>query len=167
MPINESIKDKSLNKIINKLVGETKIGEKLVYFGNTRIYLHHFPAMISNSYFIHHCRDVYGLTDVEIDYVWEQFKQIIEYKIKSQTSLNESTRLDKQNEYFYLVVNQLMNETYVKRNTRFDIPELYTPFGHGVFLENSPILDYHILILSTIYMHLVLYFLLFYFSSLF
>ena len=82
-PINESIKDKSLNKIINKLVGETKISEKLVYFGNTRIYLHHFPAMLSNSYFIHHCRDVYGLTDAEIDYVWKQFKQIIMKENKS------------------------------------------------------------------------------------
>jgi len=141
-PINESIKDKSLNKIINKLVGETKISEKLVYFGNTRIYLHHFPAMLSSSYFIQHCRDVYGLTDAEIDYAWKQFKQIIEYKIKSKTPVNESTRLDKQNEYLDLVVNQLMNETYVKRNTRFDNPELYTPFEHGVFLQNSPTLDY-------------------------
>ena len=141
-PINESIKDKSLNKIINKLVGETKIFNTMISFGNTRIYAHHFPAMLSNSYFVQHCRDVYGLTDAEIDYVWKQFKQIIEYKIKSQTSLNESTRLDKQNEYLDLVVNQLMNETYVKRNTRFDNPELYTPFEHGVFLQNSPTLDY-------------------------
>ena len=31
-----------------------------------------------------HCRDVYGLNDDEIEYVWKEYKQIIKDKIRNE-----------------------------------------------------------------------------------
>jgi len=122
--LNESTGKNFLDNIINKLVGETKLGEKMVFFGDMRAPFNHFPAIRSTEYFIRHCKDYYGLTENEIDYVWKQYKQIIEYKIKSQTSLNEN--MDKQYKFLEWVISDIKDKTYMQIHERPVIGGFYS-----------------------------------------
>jgi len=86
--------------------------------------------------------NTYGMTIEECKEAWHKYRTTIcsnpGWPINESSISFNATHF----KYLDLVVNQLMNETYVKRNTRFDVPELYTPFKHGVFLEKSPTSDY-------------------------
>tara|TARA_R110001599_G_scaffold95215_1_gene247073 strand:+ start:254 stop:526 length:273 start_codon:yes stop_codon:yes gene_type:complete len=85
---------KFLNKVVNQIVNETMID----YRGKGKIFtpfslpfylfLPFYPSFssISSSYrsnFFNHCKDIYGLNEQEIDYVWEEYKRIIKDKINS------------------------------------------------------------------------------------
>ena len=85
---------KFLNKVVNQIVSETMID----YRGKGKIFtpfslpfylfLPFYPSFssISSSYrsnFFNHCKDIYGLNEQEIDYVWEEYKRIIKDKINS------------------------------------------------------------------------------------
>ena len=80
---------KFLNKVLNHIVRETRIDhdKKEIYFpfySSPFFYFPHFP--ISHFHFLfhfltNHCRDVYGLNEEEIDYVWKEYKKIITDKI--------------------------------------------------------------------------------------
>jgi hypothetical protein len=78
---------KFLDKVVDQLVRETRID-----YENDRIftpfYLLSFPlSSLSLSpfspypSFIIHCRDVYGLNEQEIKYVWKEYRNIIKDKI--------------------------------------------------------------------------------------
>ena len=83
---------KYLDKVIEHLVRRTKIDY------DEEMFLPPFPLpsssflsplilpflqtfLLRNSSFIIHCRDVYGLNEQEIKYVWKEYRNIIKDKI--------------------------------------------------------------------------------------
>ena len=76
---------KYLDKVIKHLVRSTKIDyedEKLFTPFLSPSPLSFFPSLIYFfSFFSHHCKNTYGLTDDEILYVWKEYKDIILEKI--------------------------------------------------------------------------------------
>ena len=85
---------KFLHKVVSQIVSETMID----YRGKGKIFtpfslpfylfLPFYPSFssISSSYrsnFFNHCKEVYGLNDEEIFYVWDQFSQILKDKINN------------------------------------------------------------------------------------
>ncbi len=78
---------KYLDKVLDQIVRETTID----YRGRGKIFTpflpHHYPSHFSfhfssyRSNFTKHCRVVYGLNDDEVDYVWNEYKNIIKDKI--------------------------------------------------------------------------------------
>jgi len=97
------MENKYLNNVLNSLVGETKIDfdvETLYmpFFNSFHAYpfesyyvikffLTHSAATTSYTgippVFTQHCRDVYGLNDDEIYYVWDEYKTIIGDKLNN------------------------------------------------------------------------------------
>jgi hypothetical protein len=86
-------KEKYYNYVLNDLVSKTEID-----YDNERVYtpfsspLSHpsfFSFYLSLTSFLylspisHHCKVVYGLTDEEVFYVWDQFRKIIKDKINN------------------------------------------------------------------------------------
>ncbi len=89
---------KFLHRVIDQLVYETKIDfdEKKIYFpfsysSFSLSFVLSFSSFLSpsnffitsSSYFVDHCREIYGLTDDEVGYVFEEYKDIIKDKIES------------------------------------------------------------------------------------
>ena len=93
------MENKYLDKVLNSLVGETKIDfdEETLYmpFFNSfhaypfesyyvpKFFLTPSPYSTTPPTFTQHCRDVYGLNDDEIYYVWDEYKTIIGYKLNN------------------------------------------------------------------------------------
>ena len=80
----------------------------------------HFSSLFSS-----HCKDVYGLNDDEVEYVWEKYKDIIKDKINKVNNLNESDELEwikdvKSNQD---IAQEIADETQIKNN------RLFTPFS--------------------------------------
>jgi len=122
-----------LDKIVGHLVDESKISYKRS-FGSVVIYpyLSHFPRLGFNPFplttshpfsplltdLYYHCKDIYGLTEHEIQYVWKEYKNIMRDKIEWNKSLNESKK-DMQDRYLNRVVKQLLDETEIDfKNSR-------------------------------------------------
>ena len=63
---------KFLHKVVDQLVYETTID-----YENDRI----FTPLSSPSSFLKHCKEVYGLNEQEIEYVWKEYRDIINDKI--------------------------------------------------------------------------------------
>jgi hypothetical protein len=94
---------KFLDKVLDQIVSETEIdyGRKVIetpflLISSSRSYLCSFSSSYSLplsffplfhstcfSSFLKHCKEVYGLNEQEIEYVWEEYKQIIIDKINS------------------------------------------------------------------------------------
>ena len=79
-----------LDKVVGYLVRGTKIDyeDKKIYFPFFHFFLSfsYFLSpsnffITSSSYFVDHCIHTFGLTDDEIDYVWNQYTSIILNKI--------------------------------------------------------------------------------------
>ena len=82
---------KFLNRVVDQLVRETRIDydKERIYFlllsfkfyllftTNTFIL---YQSSIFKTFFLH-CRDVYGLNNEEIEYVWKEYRNIINEKI--------------------------------------------------------------------------------------
>ena len=83
--------NKYLNKVVDQLVSETKLDHD-----NERVYtpfysplpffllstppslsLFSFVPRFFSSRFSHHCKDVYGLNDEEVSYVWDRYREIV------------------------------------------------------------------------------------------
>ena len=93
------MENKYLDKVLNSLVGETKIDfdEETLYmpFFNSfhaypfeSYYVPHFfltpsPYSTTPPSFTQHCRDVYGLKNHESYYVWDEYKTIIEDRLNN------------------------------------------------------------------------------------
>ncbi len=80
---------KFLDKVLDQIVRETTIDE---VEDNVNVPFHpfvlyptifrlHILIFVVVSSFSDHCKDVYGLNEEEIDYVWEEYKTIIKDKI--------------------------------------------------------------------------------------
>jgi hypothetical protein len=86
-----------LNKVVDQIISETEID-----YDRGVIKSHFLISLISASFlsfsfvlsllpnyllfpssFSNHCRDVYGLNDDEIEYVWEEYREIIKDMIKN------------------------------------------------------------------------------------
>ena len=92
-----------LDKVVGFLVRDTRIDDYYIYqdepppptiqFPFPPYFLDYFPPspsrLLSDSYFLrytsfsNYCKDVYGLTNQEIRYVWDQYKDIITDKIEN------------------------------------------------------------------------------------
>ena len=85
---------KFLNKVVWQLVSETMIDYdmEIIYFP----YVHQdspvsinlpprfsIPPIHTKPSFDRHCKGVYGLNVKEIEYIWDQFRQIIKDKINN------------------------------------------------------------------------------------
>jgi hypothetical protein len=78
-----------LNKVIDQIVRETELDyvDDLIHVP----FLHYsaqYPLFTffsysdrMFSYFVVHCKDVYGVNEDEVEYVWNEYKFIIEDKI--------------------------------------------------------------------------------------
>jgi hypothetical protein len=70
---------KFLHKVVDQLVYETTID-----YENDRIFTPLSSPSISSfspSSFLKHCKEVYGLNEQEIEYVWKEYRDIINDKI--------------------------------------------------------------------------------------
>ena len=81
---------KFLDKVLDQLVRETTIDmdEGRIYpptsLSLVSYFLLPFNISLSSSFsFTIHCRDVYGLNEQEIKYVWKEYKDIIKDKIEN------------------------------------------------------------------------------------
>lgn len=98
MIVKQSLMDnKYLDKVLNSLVRETNIDFNMETINMP--FFHSFHAYPFESYYVplhltpslsftppsftQHCRDVYGLNDDEIDYLWIDYKTIINNKINN------------------------------------------------------------------------------------
>jgi len=80
-----------LDKVIEFIVRDTKIdyeGKVMKFpffrFYHQYLFTTHIKSTLNNtSYFKNYCKDVYGLTDQEIEYVWNQYKDIILDRIEN------------------------------------------------------------------------------------
>lgn len=89
----KEMKNNYLDKVLDQIVSETRID-----YDKERLYTPFFSAPFHLLHFRHlkphttsplllrllrrHCKEVYGLNDDEIDYVWEEYKKIIKDKIR-------------------------------------------------------------------------------------
>tara|TARA_R110002074_G_scaffold58602_1_gene143397 strand:+ start:34 stop:294 length:261 start_codon:yes stop_codon:yes gene_type:complete len=82
---------KFLDKVVDQIVSETRIDynelSPTLYtpfpYPPLIISFSTFPPRFLFSSFTNHCRDVYGLNDGEIIYVWKKYVNIIKDKIKN------------------------------------------------------------------------------------
>jgi len=79
-----------LDKVVEFLVRDTRIdyGEQIIYYPFSFFSLFSLPLTPLTSLplptkFSNYCRNTYGLTDEEIDYVWNEYVNIIINKIKN------------------------------------------------------------------------------------
>ena len=81
-----SMDKKFLNKVVDQIVRETTIDhvKKVVQFP---MYTSSFSSNIQLTSFFppfrYHCEDIYGLNEQEIEYVWEEYKKIINDNLKN------------------------------------------------------------------------------------
>ena len=86
--------NKFLDKVLDQIISETRIDyDRKVIETPFSPLLHSFSRFFSIALspfvtrplppFTKHCKDVYGLNDDEIEYVWNEYKQIIKDKIKN------------------------------------------------------------------------------------
>ncbi len=80
---------KFLNKVVDHIVSETKVDydKEEVYFPflfspSSFNYLPPLVPRDSLFQFSNHCRDIYGLNEEEIEYIWEEYREIIKDKIE-------------------------------------------------------------------------------------
>jgi hypothetical protein len=88
--IKKKMDYKFLDKVVIQIVRETEIDherELIRYpYGSPHHLLYHsllISHLLSLFPFIKHCEDVYGLNEQEIDYVWEEYREIIKDKINN------------------------------------------------------------------------------------
>ena len=81
-----SMDKKYLNKVVDRIVSETIIDYNKGRIDSPFTVFYHSDIIRQNEstyYFATHCRDVYGLDDDEVEYVWDKYKQIIKDKIEN------------------------------------------------------------------------------------
>ena len=80
-----------LDKVLNQIVSETMVDydEEMLYtpfpyhigFFSSFSYL---SPLFPPHYFTHHCKNIYGLNDDEVKYIWKKYKHIIKDKINNE-----------------------------------------------------------------------------------
>ena len=85
---------KFLHKVVDQIVSETRMDydmEEIQFPFSSRPFSLRRPRFLTSFFlspphppifsFSDHCKDVYGLNDDEIEYVWKKYKDDIVYKI--------------------------------------------------------------------------------------
>ena len=83
-----------LDKVVDQIIAETRIdydmGEirfpflfrsRFVYVFTSSFFMSSAHYLLPSILFSDHCKDVYGLNEDEIEYVWKEYKDDIVYKI--------------------------------------------------------------------------------------
>jgi hypothetical protein len=83
---------KFLDKVVEQIVSETEVDNDegrvytpfssslgFLFVSTSPLFLHSSTPPLSS--FSKHCREVYGLNEDEVSYVWEEYKKIIKDKI--------------------------------------------------------------------------------------
>ena len=147
--LNESIdkQGRFLDRVVEQLVKETIIytshsGDMLSIPGNpdekwNAIKMFDHLDYLYNRFLTHtikHCRDVYGLTDEEIDYVWDNYFYEIKTNYYYQKNLNESTEKPKgfNLKYLFKVADSIMKEIEID-----DVYGHVQKRGYGSWNDNS------------------------------
>jgi len=84
-----SMDKKYLDKVLDQLVSETKIdyNERTIFlpfsFSPFSYSCYSLQLLLLFSPFSKHCKEVYGLNKQEIEYVWEEYREIIKDKINN------------------------------------------------------------------------------------
>ena len=141
--INESTgrisREDYVDKILDILVEDTILDFKQLklHFPFThspslplRFHPSFFSSLISTSLFSKYCKDMYGLTENEIDYVWKEYKNIILDKINNMGNINESTGKISREDYLNKVVDYLVEDTifdFKKNEIRYPFLSSSTP----------------------------------------
>ena len=75
---------KYLHKVLNQIVSETEIDyEKEKVYSSFSFPHPTFDSSPFSYIFTTHCKDVYGLNEQEIGYVWKEYMKIIKDKLKN------------------------------------------------------------------------------------
>lgn len=80
---------KFLHRVVDQLVSETRIdyNYRMIHAPFSSQFPFSVttsrPYLFSMSNFFLHCRDIYGLNDQEIEYIWKRYYKIIKDKIKN------------------------------------------------------------------------------------
>ena len=131
--LNESIdkQGRFLDRVIEQLVKETIIytshgGDMISIPGNpdekwNAIKMFDHLDYLYNRFLTHtikHCRDVYGLSDEEINYVWKNYFYEIKTNYYYQKGLNESTEKPKgfNLKYLFKVADSIMKEIEISND---------------------------------------------------
>lgn len=140
-PLNESEnkRERFLQFILDDLVSKTKISDDdgiKVKFNFLKKYGFVNPAPIKINlinkpsvekqillYFSLYCKDVYGLSSSDIEFVWLEYKDIIKDKITNKGNINES--VNKKERFLNYVINDLIADTKID----FDLDRLVLPFN--------------------------------------
>ena len=85
---------KFLNKVTEQIISETRIDYNEL---SPALYTPFFfpPLFYYSTHYIHsssfiflsvtkHCKDIYGLNEQEIEYVWDRYRDIIKNKIENE-----------------------------------------------------------------------------------
>lgn len=80
---------KFLHRVIDQVVGETIMNDgqyRMVTpftYPTSTSYIYHsgIPSEFKRNFLLH-CKNVYGLNGIEIDYVWQKYKSNVFMKIK-------------------------------------------------------------------------------------
>ena len=81
---------KFLHKVLNQIVSETRMDYEKGEIQFPFQYSHYFhpniltPPPQTFHLFTKHCKDIYGLNEQEIEYVWRVYSDDIRYKIKEE-----------------------------------------------------------------------------------
>jgi len=124
---NESVDSKKiyLDKIVQYIIDDTEIdydeGEiKYPYYSNILLLHNHQLPFSVHSFraFAIYCKNMYSLEDIEeIQYMWKQYRDILNNSGYSTKPINES--VDRKNDYLDKIVNFLIEDTeyeiYVNR----------------------------------------------------
>ena len=83
------MKNNYLDKVVDQIVSETRIDYRERGEIFTPFLPHHYPTHFSfhfssyRSSFTKHCKEVYGLNNDEVNYVWDEYRNIIKDKIEN------------------------------------------------------------------------------------
>lgn len=155
--INESMdrRDIYLDKIVDFLVDDAIIDYKRkkinfpfinphlppplttahLFFPNSSFWLPSisspYPDFI--RFFSRYCIDTYGLTEDEIDYVWQKVSKILLDKINNKESINESVDKISKGEYLDKIVDYLVDDTMVDQKNKVWYPPFPTDHAKPTF----------------------------------
>lgn len=133
-------REEYLNRVLNYLVDDTIIDKNeyrlnapfLPLFGSTQFHSNFI------YFFIPYCMETYMLSEQESRFLWNQYRKIIEDKIKKYNSINES--VDRKYEYLNKIVDFLVQDTEISTEDRTWLPpfkftidppsDLYLNYGY-------------------------------------
>jgi hypothetical protein len=106
-----------------------------LFFPNDSIWLPSISSPYTDfiKFFSSYCIDTYGLTEDEIDYVWQKVRKILLGKIKNKKSINESVDKISKGEYMDKIIDYLVDDTMVDQKNKVWYPPFPTDHDKPTF----------------------------------